>query len=343
VYRATFDGTSQAWQYLADVSPSAASFSDSIPVGDEAEENISANWYPAPDDLKGLCLVAASFAAGFKSHYVCYSELRLPHAWPFELQYPVKYEPVKLLPMNNGLFIATTGRPYWAEGTDPNSAIPQEMAINAPCLAPDSVVDMNGVAMYITEEGIVGADRGQAQILSTTFADRAVILSLVDENCTAFAFDGRYVFSTKDGRWLAFSTEEGFVEYDFGFPPSEFSSVTYSVRDNRHYFAMNNGRVRVVDFEGESAGVLWRSKHWRTPPTSFSCIRAEADTYPVILRVRSQYLGEAWQDSGELVATGPQIIRLPSNVGTLWRVDIQPPESGRIYRVVMAQSGREAA
>ena len=341
LYRATFDGTSQDWQYLADVPIASTTFDDRIPVGDEGEVNISANWYPAPSDLKNLCLVGSSFAAGFKEHYVCYSELKLPHAWPFEYQYPVKYEPVKLLPMNNGLFIATTGRPYWAEGSDPGSAIPQEMSINAPCLSADSVVDMGGVAMYVTEEGIAAVDRGQGTIVSQTFIDRGVMTTLVDDRCTAFAFDGRYVFSTRDNKWMAFSTEEGLVEYDIGFSPAQFSSVTFSVRDNRYYFALSGGKVRVVDFASNAANVEWRSKHWRTPPSSFSCVRVDADSYPVRVTVEAEYPGRGWQSSGEFLVADSHIARLPSLVGTLWRVSVKPPNNGRVYRVVMGQSGKD--
>lgn len=343
VYRATFDGASQAWQYLIDTDISASHFIDTIPIGDEGEVAVSQTWYPAPDALKQLCLVGASFAAGFIDHYLCYSELKLPHAWPTELQFPLKYNPVKLLPMNNGLLVVTSGRPYWAEGSDPYSALPRELPLNAPCLSPDSVVDMGDVAIYATDEGFVSIGGGQAYLASQSFIDRAGMLALVDETCTAFAFDRRYVFSTKDNRWMAFSPEEGFTEYDFGFPPSQFRSVSFSVRDNRHYFALSDGRVRVVDFEGSASNVEWQSKHWRTPAESFTCLRVEADSYPVEVEVRSRYLGGEWVTTGPMSVPGPHIQRLPPGFGTLWQVRVKPPEGGRVYRVILAQTGEEAA
>lgn len=343
IYRAAFDGASSAWQYIGEVAAGTSTFRDRTPIGDEGETMVSENWYPAPAGMKNVCLVASAFAAGFIDNHVCYSELKLPHAWPFELQYPLKYAPVKLLPIRNGLFIATNGRPYWAEGTDPYSAIPQELAANAPCLSADSVVDMGDTAMYVSDEGIIASAGASVELVSRDFIDRAGMLELVDESCTAFAFDRRYVFSTRDDRWMAFSPAEGFVEHDFGFAPSQFKSVTFSVRDNQHYFAFNDSRVRVVDFDGVATSAEWTSKEWRTPPSGFSCFRVEADIYPVTVKVESQYLAEPWASSGEVQVDGPHLLRLPMMVGSLWRVTIKPAFGGQVYRLVLGQSGKEIA
>lgn len=343
IYRATFDGSSSQWQFLADISMGETGYIDELPIGQEGEVAVSETWLPAPENLRGLCLVASSFAAGFFDHYLCYSELKLPHAWPAELQYPIKYSPVKIIPMLNGLLIATTGRPYWAEGSDPYSAIPRELPVNAPCIAPNSLVDMGSYAMYVSNEGLVAAGPGHAEVITSDIADRAYMESLVDGNCKAFAYEDRYVFSTKDGRWMGFVPQQGFVEYDFGYEPNLFSAVTFSVRDNRPYFSFSGGVVRTIDTDGESSDVEWRSKHWRTPPVSFSCIRVEADTYPVRVIVRCQYLSQPWQNSPEFEVTGPHIQRLPVMTGGLWQVVIKPPQGGRVYRAILAQSGQEAS
>lgn len=342
IYRATFDGASSEWQFLVDIPYANTSFDDTIPVGEEGEVAVSAEWLPAPDNLQKLCLVASSYAAGFLDHYVCYSELKLPHAWPTELQFPVKYAPINLLPMLNGLLVVTTGRPYWAEGTDPYSAVPRELPINAPCLSADSLVDMGDYAMYVSEEGLVAVSPGQAEIVTQGILDRAEMSRLVDANSKAFAFDGRYVFSTVDGRWMGFVPKQGLVEYSFGYRPGDFGAVSFNVRLNQYIFAFRDGTVRVVDVTGQSSGAEWCSKHWRTPPGSFSAVRVEADTYPVAITVRCQYLGEPWQEA-EFEVAGPHIQRLPVMTGGLWQVCVRPPNGGRVYRVILGQSGRETA
>lgn len=343
LYRATFDGATSTWQFLMDVPLGQLTITDAVPVGNEGEEAVSEGWLPAPLNLQGLCMVASSYAAGFFDHYVCYSELKLPHAWPAELQYPLKYAPVKVLPMLNGLLVVTTGRPYWAEGADPYSAIPRELPVNAPCVSATSLVDMGDYAMYASFEGLVAAGPNQAEIVTESIMDRADMEALVDGSCKAFAFDGRYVFSTKGGRWLAFMPQKGLVEYDFGYAPGEFQAVSFNVRDNRHFFASGNGTVRVIDVDGQASNVEWHSKHWRTPPGSFSCFRVEADTYPVTINVRCQYLSRPWQESGELVVDGPHLQRLPVMTGGLWQVVIKPPQDGRVYRVILGQSGQEVS
>lgn len=342
IYRATFDGSSSEWQFLVDIPYANTSFHDDIAIGQEGEAVISDDWLPAPDDLQKLCLVASSFAAGFFDHYVCYSELKLPHAWPTELQFPVKYAPIDLMPMLNGLLVVTTGRPYWAEGADPNSAVPRELPINAPCISADSLVDMGDYAMYASREGLVAVGPGQAEIITREVLDRAEMTRLVDDSCKAFAFDGRYIFSTKDGRWMGFVPKQGLVEYSFGYSPDEFGALSFNVRLNEYIFAFTDGTVRVVDDLGESSGIEWCSRHWRTPPSSFSAVRAEADSYPVTLEVRCQYLGEEWQET-EFEVAGPHIHRLPVMTGGLWQVCVKPPSGGRVYRVILGQSGTETA
>lgn len=342
VYRAAFDGTTSVYQYLMDAPASSSRAVDTYPLGEEGEEAVSLNWWPADPAMTQLCLVGSAFAAGILDHYLCYSESRLPHAWPYELQYPLKYQPVKLLPMTNGLLVCTTGRPYWAEGTDPYSAYPRELASNAPCMAPDSVVDMGGFAIYASQDGFFMVDPTTSLVrnLSADYIDRAGMSALVDETCTAFEFEGRYVFSTIDNTWMAFRADDGFVEYDFGFPPSEFATVSHSLRDNRHYFALKSAKVRVVDFEGDASDSEWHSKHFLTPPVSFSCLKVAADTYPVWVDLRSQYLGQEWQ-STMIKIPGPHIHRVPAHYGTLWQVGLFPPKGGRVYGASLAQSASE--
>ena len=341
LYRATFDGSSSTWQFLADIPIGQTTFDDTVPVGQEGEEAVNEGWLPAPVKLRNLCLVASAFAAGYFDNYVCYSELKLPHAWPAELQYPIKYTPKGLMPLLNGVLIVTNGRPYWAEGSDPYSAIPRELPINAPCVSSESVVDMGDYAMYVSFDGLVAAGPGQAEVITSEIVDRAYMESLVDENCKAFAFNGRYVFSTKNGRWMGFVPKQGFVEYDFGYAPDEFSAVSFNVRDNKHFFAFSDGTVRTIDADGEATNVQWLSKHWRTPPASFSCFRVEAYTYPVGIMVRCQYLSQEWQETPLFEVSGPHIQRLPVMTGGLWQVVIKPPQGGRVYRVILGQSGRE--
>ncbi len=59
--------------------------------------------------------------------------------------------------------------------------------------------------------------------------------------------------------------------------------------------------------------------------------------------VRCQYLSQPWQDSPEFEVTDPHIQRLPVMTGGLWQVVVKPPQGGRVYRVVLGQSGQEVS
>ncbi|WP_017430771.1 hypothetical protein [Vreelandella jeotgali] len=342
VYRASYDGSSSAWQFLIDIPITEKAHSDSLPVGEEGEQLVSEDWNPAPRAMRSLCLVASSFAAGMLEHHLRFSELKLPHAWPEEYSFPLKYSPVKLLPMNNGLLVLTSGRPYWAEGTDPGSAIPRELPINAPCLSPESVVDVDGVAMYMSPDGIIAVSQAQGQLVSASFIDRAGVADLVDEGCTAFSVEGRYVFSTADGRWMSFTTDGGFVEHKMGYSPGDFRSVTFSVRDNRHYFAFRNGQIRTVDLSSNSDSAEWVSKVFHSTPVSFSAMRLEADSYPVPVEVIASSPGQDDQ-TFEFEVGDAYIHRLPCMFGTHWKLRVKVPDDNHVHRAVMAQSGLESA
>lgn len=341
IYRATYDGASQAWQYLVDVPVQASTYTDRIPMGQEAEEAVSIDWFPPPNGMTQLCMVGSAFAAGIYEHYVCFSAAKLPHAWPPDLHYPLKYQPVKIMPTLNGLFVATNGRPYWAAGVDPYSAVPVEMGGNAPCLSPGSVVDMGGFVIYASPDGFMKASPDGLELLSAGFIDREGMEALVNESCRAFEHDRRYVFSTADGRWLAFDPDEGFVEYSL--PHQGVRSVTTSVRDNRQYFVLNDGTVRQVDFAGEGTEAEWVSRHVMTDPDSFGWLRVVSDTYPVGIRLRCRYGDGGWRETPLMNVKGPTPVRLPAWVANRWEVGVVPPADGRVRLVTLAQSGEEVS
>lgn len=334
IYRATFDGSSSAWQFLADVPLANASWTDNIPLGQEGEELISLDWVPPPV-LTQMVPMASNFAAGFHDHYLCYSELRLPHAWPEDYRFPLKYKIVGLKPTQNGLLVATTGKPYWAFGADPASAVPVEIDANHPCLSARSLVDMGGYVVYASYDGLVAVDGSTVKVITSDWIDRLTWLrDFAPANMVAFAHEGRYVFSVGNQWWVfdpadgaGFSTLTG-----LGVSPSNLRQAYYDAyRDTTVLLGLSGVAQDVVSVQ--SASFVWASKTFETPPVSFGVGRVLSTTYPVTLRLTADSTTTAY------TVTNERPFRLKAQRATRWKLQLEG--SGRITDVTIAQSPDE--
>ena len=334
VYRAAFDGSTSDWQYIADVPLATASWVDTVPFGDEAESLISTDWV-APPVLEQMVPMASSFAAGFHEHYLCYSELRLPHAWPEAYRYPLKYKIVGLKPTQNGLLVATTGKPYWAFGASPSSAVPVELDANYPCLAANSLVDMGGYVVYASHDGLVAVSGQDVKVLTTEYIDRFTWLrDFAPASIVAFAYEGRYVFSVGSTWWVfdpaagaGFGTISGLDT-----PPAQLRQAYYDSKRDTTVLLDTLGIARdVVSVAGASFD--WESKVFETPPVSFSAARVLATQYPQTLTVSS---GDV--DTTYTVA-GPRPFRLKAITAETWSLRVAG--SGRVTSVAICQSLKE--
>lgn len=334
VYRAAFDGSTSDWQYIADVPLATASWVDTVPFGDEAESLISTDWV-APPVLEQMVPMASSFAAGFHAHYLCYSELRLPHAWPEAYRYPLKYKIVGLKPTQNGLLIATTGKPYWAFGADPASAVPVELDANYPCLAAKSLVDMGGYVIYASHDGLVAVSGQDVKVLTTEYIDRFTWLrDFAPASIVAFAYEGRYVFSVGSTWWVfdpaagaGFGTLSGLAT-----PPAQLRQAYYDSKRDTTVLLDSLGVARdVVSVAGTTFD--WKSKVFETPPVSFSAARVLATQYPQALTVTSGGVDTTY------TVTGPRPFRLKALTAETWSLRVAG--NGRVTSVAICQSLKE--
>jgi hypothetical protein len=286
VYRAAFDGSNSRWQFVADVPLANSFWIDNVPLGDEGEELISADWVPPPV-LEQMVPMASSFVAGFTGNTLCYSEGRLPHAWPEGYRFPLKYQIVGLKPTQNGLLVATTGKPYWAFGADPASAVPVELDANHPCLSSRSLVDMGGYVVYASNDGLVAVAGQDVKVITTEFIDRFTWLrDFAPANIVAFAYEGRYVFSVGDVWWVfdpadggGFSTLAGLAV-----APNALRQAYYDAKRDVTVLLNTSGIAHDV-IARQGVSFTWRSKLFETPPVNFARARVLSTSYPVTLRL----------------------------------------------------------
>lgn len=335
VYRAAFDGSVSRWQFVADVPLANSFWMDNVPLGEEGEELVSMDWVPPPV-LEQMVPMASSFVAGFAKNTLCYSEGRLPHAWPEGYRYPLKYQIVGLKPTQNGLLIATTGKPYWAFGADPGSAIPVELDANHPCLSARSLVDMGGYVVYASTDGLIAVAGQDVKVISADFIDRFTWLrDFSPASITAFAYEGRYVFSVGNV-WWAFDPADG-----GGFSTLTGLAVQPNALRQAYYDAKRDVTV-LLNTAGVAHDVLslqgstftWRSKTFETPPVNFARARVLSTAYPVVLRVYSD--GEV----DTLTVGGPDPVPLRGGRRSrAWAIEVTA--GGRVTDLTLAQSPQE--
>lgn len=336
VYRATYDGSTSVFQFVGDVPLAMTSWTDNVPLGEEAEALVSTDWVPPPV-LKQMAPVASNFMAGFIDNMLCYSELHLPHAWPEQYRYPLKYQIVGMKPTQNGLLIATGGKPYWAFGADPASAVPVELDANHPCLSADSMVDMGGYVIYASTDGLIAVDGQDVKVISDEFIGRLEWLrDFSPASIRGFAYENRYVFSV-GSQWWAFDPTDGGAGFstldELAVLPSELRMVYYdSRRDTTVLLTLGGQAYDIVDAEGGE--FTWCSKVFETPPVSFARARVLSTTYPVSLTVKT--------DAGVHSYVIADRYPIPLHGGvqcTEWQVEVTG--SGRITDISLVQSPEE--
>lgn len=336
LYRATYDGSTSMFQYVADIPLAMATYVDSLPLGEESEAMVSTDWVPPPA-IKEIASVASNFLVGYVGNMLCYSELRLPHAWPEQYRYPLKYQIVGMKPTQNGLLIATSGKPYWAFGADPASAVPVELDANHPCLSAASMVDMGGYVIYASTDGLIAVDGQDVKVLSEAFIDRYTWMrDFAPQSILAFAYEGRYVFSVGDDWWLFDPTDggRGFSTLDaLTVPPAALRLAYYDARRDTTVLLDTSGKAfDVISAEGTT--FVWGSKVFETPPTSFSRARVRGTQYPLSLRIVTES-----SDHTYIVKNGDAF---PIHGGVLcseWRIEVSG--GGRVTEVSLVQSAKE--
>lgn len=334
IYRAGFDGNTSAYQWVGEAALAASTWVDTVPFGSENEELVSTNWVPPPSGLKAMTPVAAGFIAGYHDHYLCYSEPYLPHAWPENYRYPLKYPIVGLKHTQGGLLITTKGKPYWAYGTDPLSAAPRELDAYYPCLSAESMVDMGGYVMYATQDGLVAINESEQRVVTAELVDRHVWLrDFAPAQIRAFIYEGLYVFGSTDV-WWAFEPGSGnLVKFDTAVLPvlpSQLRQAYYDTPRDTTVLVATSGRCYDVVAQ-QGTRFKWRSRTFEVQPISFACAQVLATQYPVTMRVIADGQTREYSIAGE------NPIRLHSGFrASRWALELEG--QGRVTRAVIALS-----
>lgn len=314
-----------SFQFIASTDVGSDTFKDTVEAGAAAEALESEEWYPPPDNLNGLTVVAGGFLAAYRhatdpneehasaGNEVLFSEANLPHAWPTAYRLPVDYEVVALGSFGQTLVVLTKGSVFMGKGADPGSVTLENTNIQQPCIAEESVVSLHGGVVYASPDGLVYVTGQGPEVITEGVLTRREWDRYRPETIRASSWYHLYVafYDGEDGSGaFAFDprrSEQGIVHFDMPYPSAVFTDL----EEDELYFAEGDELKRWN--AGSRMTFKWRSRSMTSPrPFPVRVVRVWADEYPVDIQI---YREGSLQDA--VSVSGREPIRIEG--GTLAR------------------------
>jgi hypothetical protein len=282
IYRSqTGQGGTQLF-FIAERAVGTGNFTDNIPVGDFFEPVPSTFWSPPPAGLSGLTAMPNGMMAAFDGKTLYFSEPYRPHAWPEIYTLTVDYPIVGLGAFGTSLAVLTTGNPYVASGTSPESMILEKLELNLPCICRKSIVDMGYAVVYSSHDGLVVVSQGGARVVTESLFSRDDWQEINPGQLVAGQYDGRYYASfvyvdrnqqEQRGTFILDLTgQQPFIIRT----EVQTRSFFYDIETGALYY-LDNGSVYQWDAPGRpNAQQVWHSKTFVMPrPTNFGALLLE--------------------------------------------------------------------
>jgi hypothetical protein len=320
-------------ELVADIPIATLQVTDDTPADELGEEMPSLTWLPPSENLKGLVGLPNGLLAGFDGITVSFCEPYRPFAWPVQYQQSVGYEIVGLGTIDTTVVALTVGKPFFIQGSHPDSVVVVEADVSQACVSKDSIVSMGGVVFYASPDGLVALSTSGSNIVTAARFDRAQWQAYFSPaSIKAYAFDKRYI---------AFY-DTGVVQGGFVFDPATGEFTVHNIAAKGGYNDLLNDTLFLsVGSElhtwgtGSALTYTWRSKKFTMPaPIGFSCFRVKAEAYPVTF---SLYKDGALHYVTTVSDGG--IHRLPAGVGYDFEVELVG--SVEVYSVQLATSPTE--
>ena len=332
IYRSAVGTANTSYFFVAEVAVAVTTYTDSLDGDDLNEELPSLTWVQPPSTLKGLVGMPNGVMAGFSGNDVYFSEPFRPFAWPTQYVQTVGYPVVGLGVIDTTVVVLTKGRPYFIQGSHPDSSVMVEADVNQACISKRSIVSMNNNVFFASPDGVVALSPGGSSIVTESLFDKETWQAQSPDDLVACMYESQYVgfFDTTSGNG-------GFV-YDMKQKTWNFHNVyvtgAYNDLKNDSLYIIKSNELYKWD-SGSDLSYTWKSKKYTFPePKSFSCYRVEAEGYPVTVKI--------YKDSSAVVnlsVTDNSLRRLPPGLGTTWEFQLEGNKE--VYNVQLAQTPQE--
>lgn len=273
VYRSITTAEGTQYFLVGDKIPVATNtFVDNVTVIGEPIPSIG--WSMPPADLEGITVHPSGAMVGFVGNQVYLSEPYAPYAWPLSYVLVLDFPIVALSISGQSAIIGTAGKPYILTFSDPESATPQKLDNNWPCLAKLGMISFNAGVYYPTNLGLAFIGSGGTRIVTEELYAQRNWDMVNPRTFKAAAYDNRYYATyEKEGATsiLVISESQGIVQVTI---PAQ---AMFTDRETGEVYIAQDKKIQQLNTLSEgNLEYSWTSKIFIMPePTNLGAARLD--------------------------------------------------------------------
>lgn len=156
VYRTSTGGTGNEYLFVGEaLVTSTRQFVDDVKGSALGEAIMTRDFYPPPQNLRGITALPGGALAGFKDNEVWFSEPYMPYAWKPSLVQTVQNKIIGMCAYEGGLYVTTTAHPVLISGVNPGYMTAQKIPAVQAGTSKGSICNVGPFVAYASHDGIV--------------------------------------------------------------------------------------------------------------------------------------------------------------------------------------------
>ncbi len=260
IYRSLSGTEAAEYQFVAELDPPAATYTDSIDNSALGEILPSDDYDIPPTDMFGLLDFGNGIFVGFTEYEVCFSEPYQPHAWPIKYRLAVTDKIIGGGVYGNTLVVCTDDHPVLITGNHPSVMTQAVHPARQACVSKRGIVSMKDRVIYPTPYGLFSIGYGGAINLTESLYDQDDWLGLNPDQIKAAFWNTRYIGFTDTGGIALEMANNNLIASQFD---DVIDSLFTDPETGRMYVCKTVDTVSEIhefDAGGERVSYKWRSK-----------------------------------------------------------------------------------
>jgi len=331
LYRSATGIRTQDFYYLDDMT--STTYTD-WKTDDDLGESLSEYYGNRPDGITGIRRFPVDVLVGYVGTTVYFSAPGKPHVFPEEYSYELNIYPqdgstaeiIGMEVIGNNVYVITNAEPFVLSGYHPENMSAQKLAFYYPCMSASSILRINDVIYYVSENGIVMQRGLRADVITYPF----------------FTAEG-WNYLSPAAMTLTYAGDRLYVS---GISSAGHSREPLGVTATALMFELENYLPKNLITMNGSSKMTWRSKEFQIDrPVPWKCARVVASTYSDI--TLNLYAKDSFTDTEAIKVytrklTDDTAFHLTSEYPSkIWEIEIIASTSTIIDALYLSTSMRE--